>query len=325
VKATSGKTAGRVRVPTPPLAEGTPLRSSILYRINNVLSCVVADVPLGTNRGLFHLLWTLLRGRLLQSRGAVIPALADCGRGAAAVRRAWAALAYGRWDTAPLLAAWPRVVQNDGRWQAHRHGGYRPVACDLVGVWRPRLPGCPTKPSCAQAGQALPAIPRGIMARVGAVGAQRLALPRWGVRTDAEEGGEAAMQRRLLHQTQTLLAPDEALVTDRGVPLTQSPAAGLTRDVSRAPRHFTARRAWPPAYGGTGRRPTTGPLVRPLPRPSKGRTLAAPPPDRRETWQGGTREKPCLVAAQFWDHLVLPDAPQGAPTFTDSSTLLNVP
>jgi hypothetical protein len=43
-----------------------------------------------------------------------------------------------------------------------------------------------------------------------------------------------------------------------------------------------------------------------------GRTLAATPPDRRETWQGGTREAPCIVSAQFWDNLVLPDAP----TFT---------
>ena len=289
--------------------------SSILYRINHVLSCVVADVPLGTNLGLFHLLWTLLSGRLLQSRGAVIPALADFGLGAAAVRRAWAALAYGRWGIAQLLAAWQRVVQDDGRWQAHRHGGYRPVACDLVGFWRPRLHGCPTKHYCAQAGKALPAIPLGIMARIGSVGAQRLALPSLLVRTDAEEGGEAAMQRRLLHQTQTLLAPDEALVTDRGFPLAQIHAAGITQYVSRAPRNFTARRASPPAYGGKGRRPTHGLLVRPLPRTDKRRTIAATPPDRRETWQGGTREEPCLVSAQFWDHLVLPDAPPGAPTF----------
>src|SRR2546430_2998134 len=150
--------------------------SSILYRINHVLSCVVAHVPVGTNLGLFHLLWPLRSGRLLQSRGALIPALADFGLGAAAVRRAWAALAYGRWDTARLLAAWQCVVQDDGRWQAHRHGGYRPVACDLTGFWRPRLHGCMTKHYCAQAGKALPAIPLGITARIGAVGPQRVAV-----------------------------------------------------------------------------------------------------------------------------------------------------
>src|SRR5262249_34151585 len=174
--------------------------SSLLYRISGFLSRVVADVPVGTNLGLFSLLWTLLSGRLLDSRGAVIPALAAFGLCPAAVRRAWAALAYGRWGTASLLAAWQRVVHDEGYWQAHRHGGYRPVACDLVGFWRPRLQGCPTKHYCAQAGKALPAIPLGILARVGSVGGQRLALPCLFVRTDADEGGEAAMQRRLLNQ-----------------------------------------------------------------------------------------------------------------------------
>src|SRR5215510_7247318 len=136
--------------------------SSILYRVNSVLSRVVAAVPVGTNLGLFHLLCTLRSGRLLQSRGAVIPALAAFGLGAAAVRRAGAALAYGRWSMVQLLAAWQRVVQDDSQWQAHRHGGYRPVACDLVGFWRPRLQECPTKHYCSQAGKALPAIPLGI-------------------------------------------------------------------------------------------------------------------------------------------------------------------
>ena len=37
--------------------------SSIIYRINSVLSRVVAGVPIGTNLGLFHLFWMLLSGR----------------------------------------------------------------------------------------------------------------------------------------------------------------------------------------------------------------------------------------------------------------------
>jgi hypothetical protein len=106
------------------------------------------------------------------------------------------------------------------------------------------------------------------------------------------------------------------LVTDRGFPLAQIQAASITRYVSRGPTNFTARRATLPAYCGKGRRPTTGPVVRPLPRTSKGHTRPATPPDRRETWQGGTQEEPCLIAAEFWDHLGLPDARPGAPTFT---------
>ena len=289
--------------------------SSILYRINDFLSHVVACVPIGTNLGLFQLLWMLLSGRLLQSRGALIPGLADFGLSAAAVRRAWAALAYGRWRTAPLLAAWQRVIQDDAHWHAHRHGGYCPVACALVGFWRPRLPGCVTKPYCAQAGKALPAISVGIAARLGSAGTPRLAVPCLLGRAAADDPGEPGLQRQLLQQTHALLATDEVLVTDRGFPLAPLPAAGITRSVSRGPTNFTARRATLPAYCGKGRRPTKGTVVRPLPRTYKKRMLAAPP-DRRETWQGGTREKPYVISAQFWDNLVLPDAPPGALTFT---------
>ena len=106
--------------------------SSIVYRINGVVSRVVAGVYIGTNLGLFYLLWMLLSGRLLPSRGAVIPGLADCGLPDDVVRRSWAALAYGQWQTHQLLDAWQQVVQEEGRFVAHRHGGYRPVACDLV-------------------------------------------------------------------------------------------------------------------------------------------------------------------------------------------------
>jgi hypothetical protein len=289
---------------------------SPIYRINTFLSRVVSSVPVGTNLGLFHLFWMLLSGRLLASRGAVIPGLADFGLSAAGVRRAWAALAYGCWSIARLLTAWQQVVQDEGHWHAHQHGGYRPVACDLVGFWRPRLQGCMTKHYCAQAGKALPAISVGIAARIGSAGPQRLALPCLLVRADADDPGEPALQGQLLQQTQALLATDEVLVTDRGFPLAQIHAAGITRYVSRGPTNFTARRATLPVYGGKGRRPIKGALVRPLPRTYKKRTLAATLPDRRETWQGGTQEKPCLISAQFWDNLLLPDAPPGAPSFT---------
>jgi len=78
--------------------------SATVYRINAMLSSVLQDVPVGTNLDLFYLLWTLLTGRLLASRGAIIPALAAFGLPDPAVRRAWAALAYGDRDSEALLA-----------------------------------------------------------------------------------------------------------------------------------------------------------------------------------------------------------------------------
>ena len=67
--------------------------SPIVYRMNTVWSRVVQRVPVGTHLGLLHLFWLLLSGRLLLSRGAVSPGLAALGLAAAAVRRAWAAVA----------------------------------------------------------------------------------------------------------------------------------------------------------------------------------------------------------------------------------------
>ena len=96
--------------------------SSILYRINRVLSRVVADVPIGTNLGLFPLLWMLLSGRLLQSRGAVIPGLAALGLAADAVRRCWAALAYGKWQVPQLLRAWEQLLRAEASLQAQQYG-----------------------------------------------------------------------------------------------------------------------------------------------------------------------------------------------------------
>ncbi len=100
---------------------------SVVYRITALLCHVLKSVPVGTNLGLFHLLWTLLSGRLLASRGAVIPALWDTGLPADTVRRAWAALSYGCWQCKELLCAWQQAVEAQGRWQAHSHhpGGTR--------------------------------------------------------------------------------------------------------------------------------------------------------------------------------------------------------
>ncbi len=65
----------------------------------------------------------------------------------------------------------------EGHWQAQTHDGYHPVPVDITAFWRPRLRGCPTTHYSAEAGKALPAIPVGLVARVGRVGEQRLGLP----------------------------------------------------------------------------------------------------------------------------------------------------
>ena len=103
-----------------------------VYRMMAVLCALVTGVPVGTNLGLLHLLWMLASGRLLASRGALFAGLGDCGLSARAVRRAWAALGQGGWTSGQLLARWAAVVAAEGRWQPHAHGGYHPVAVDVI-------------------------------------------------------------------------------------------------------------------------------------------------------------------------------------------------
>lgn len=275
---------------------------SLVYRITEVLSALVLSLPIGTNLGLFHVLWALLSGRLLQTRGALIPALAATGLDSVAVRRAWAAFANGAWAVAPLIAALHALVRREGRWHAHRVGGYRVVAVDTVGFFRPRLKACATKHFLSQAGEALPAIPFGLSASVGTVGPQTVPVVQQLVRAPHPTTSEAELVTATLTQVATQLAPDEAVVVDRGFALRKLQAAHVPRWVCRVPKNFTARRTTPPAYGGQGRRPTRGVIIRPLPRTRKTTTLAATPPDRIETFHYAGR----TLRAERWDDLCLP-------------------
>jgi len=275
-----------------------------VYRTLTLLCTLVAACPIGTNLGLLHLLWMLVSGHLLAARGAVVPGLAACGLPAPAVRRAWAALGQGGWASGTLVARWAAAVEGEGRWQAHAHGGYRPVAVDLTGFWRPRLRGCPTAHYHGAAGRALPAIPVGLVARVGSAGGQRLALPLAFVRADPTDPSPGAHARRLVREAVGQCAPADALVLDAGFGLALLQAAGATRYVVRAAKNATFRRAAPPPYGGRGRRPTRGAKVRPLPGTYRGRPLPATPPDRVATW----REDDVLLRAEVWGELVRPDA-----------------
>lgn len=283
-----------------------------VYRMIELLGSVVAGVAVGTNLGLLHLMWMLLSGRLLASRGAVIPGLAAMGLEADAVRRSWAALTYGRWETEGVVRAWERQVQQKGLWQAHRHGTYRPVAVDLVGFFRPRLKDCASKHYSPAAGKALPAISVGLAVSVGQVGSMRVPVPRALVRLDAEQPSDSHLQAKLLHTVHGLLADDEAVVADRGFKVKHMQAAQIHRYVVRGPRNFTARRAYLPTYKGKGRKPTKGEWVRPLPRWRKGKLIPATPPDRVEQWTEGRLE----LRAEFWERLVSSDDSPQAPAFT---------
>jgi len=291
--------------PAPHLAHAT------VYRVLTLLCTLVGRLPIGTNLGLLHLFWMLLRGELLATRGASIPGLSALGLSAAAVHRAWAALGHGAWTSAQLLKWWLTIVRAEGHWQAHTYEGYHPVAVDVTGFWRPRLQECPTTHYHAPAGKALPAIPVGIIARVGSVDGQRFGIPLAFVRADPTDPSPSAHTRVLIREAVALCAPDDALVVDRGFGVALMQAEGSTAFVARLAKNFTARRATPPPYAGRGRPPTRGAVVRPLTRRHGATHLPATPPDRTESWRASDR----AIRAEVWEDLVLPTAAPGSPSF----------
>ncbi len=280
----------------------------------DALGALTVNLPIGTNLALLHILWMQLSGRLLPSRGALFPALQAIGLEAAAVRRAWAAFRGGSWEIAELLAEWEAYVHQQGHWQPSCYAGYTPKAVDLTAYWRPTLRGWLSKHFHALAGKARPAVVVGMIARVGRVQGQRVALLTHLLRTAPQQPSEAALQTAVIRRVAETLADDEIPVFDAGFKIAPLQAAGLPRYLVRLAKNFTARRNVLPETAGWGRPPEYGGRVRPLARRWKDRVLPATPPDRVETWTEQSR----TFRAEFWDGLVLPEVKvhPDHPTFT---------
>ena len=138
--------------------------STAIETIMPALIAVVKELPIGTNLGLLHLLWMMVTGKGLPSRGALFPGLQASGLGPNSISRAWGAFRYGAWQIGDLLSGWSDYVQAQGHWQASEYEGFRVKAVDITAFFRPTLQKCPTKHYDGQAGKALPAIPIGLVA-----------------------------------------------------------------------------------------------------------------------------------------------------------------
>jgi hypothetical protein len=265
------------------------------------------DLGVGTNLGLLHVLWMLVSGTLLGQRGAMFPALKAIGWTDGAARRAWSAFRHGAWQTPDLLRVWGAWVETLAEWQAHHFEGYRVKSVDVTGFWRPRLKGCPSKHYHPAARRALPAVIMGLIAEVGELNGQRIAIPRVVERVHPQDGSEKALWRMRLRKTSRDLADDELAAVDAGVSIAQLQEAQIERYVVRLATNFTARRNALPPYRGKGRPPVYGQRVRPLSRKFKGKTIDATTPDRIEQWDYEGR----TIVAHIWENLVLPDVKPG--------------
>lgn len=284
--------------------------SGTVYHVSALLAEVLRSVGVGTNLALLCLSWAVLSGRLLSSRGAVTSALAGLGLNPGCVRRSVAALSYGRFSLERVLERWCQAVERERQFVPSRYGGYRPVACDLVGFFRPRLGGEVGQHYHSLSQRVQPALVFALLAAVGRVGATRFPLLRKVIRSTAQES-DTAFYRRVLGEVQTSLAADEALVVDAGFCLADL-LASSGRFVARAPKNLCARRNTLPPYPGRGRRGSYGERVRPLDRVRKKQRIEATPADQVLTFQVGKHR----VSARVYKNLVQSSQKPGAPCFT---------
>lgn len=266
------------------------------------LQAVVKNLPIGTNFALLQLIWMMLQGSLLRSRGAIFPALLASGFSIETARRCWAAMRYGVWDSSGLLTAWQGHVQAQGQWLEHDHDGYRAVAVDLTAFWRPCLKGWLGKHFHNLAGRALPAVVFGVAVWVGQMGRQRVPLLKALVRADRDDPSEASLTGKLLGQVGQQLQPDEIAIFDAGFKLAALQAAQIKQGVVRLATNITARRNYPAPYKGRGRHPVYGELVRPLSRKRKGRSIPATRPDFTDQFEYHGR----TIKVDGWHDLILP-------------------
>jgi hypothetical protein len=272
-------------------------------RTVQVLEQIVKVVPVGTNLALLQLMWAMITGSFLSSRGAIHSALARTGFRPGEIRRSWRALRWGKWHIDEFVQRFRQQVEQTGQWQTHEYGGYRPVAVDTTAYWRPRLQGWPGKLYRQLAGKAMTGIGFGLIADVGQVDEQRLPLIRAMVRGHDAAESEMTLKERTVTKAARLLKENEVLLHDGGISLAQLQAVGAARFVVRLGTNCTARRPYLPLYKGKGRRPSRGILVRPLTRKWKDRLLAATRPDVTTTFDFQER----TITAYGWHQLMRAD------------------
>lgn len=268
-----------------------------------VLEQIVKVVPVGTNLALLQLMWAMITGAFLSSRGAIHSALSKAGFEPEEIRRSWRALRWGKWHIYELVQRFRQQVEQTGQWHSHEYAGYRPVAVDTTAIWRPRLQGWVGKLYRQLAGKAMTGIGYGLIADIGQVGEQRLPLIRAIVRGHDAAESETSLKERTVVRAARLLKDNEVLLHDGGISIAQLQAAGAARFVVRLGTNCTARRPYLPVYKGRGRPPTRGILVRPLARKWKSRVLPATRPDVATTFEFEER----TITAYGWQGLMRAD------------------
>jgi len=277
--------------------------STASRRTIQVLEQIVKVLPVGTNLALLHLMWAMLNGSFLKSRGAIHTALAESGFSFGEIRRSWAALRYGVWSITELITRWRELVLSEGQWQVHEYDGYRPVPFDITVFWRPKLKGWAGRFFHQIANRYLKGVGFGLVTQVGQVDGQRMPLLKRIIRVPQDDLSESELKAHILRQAPGCLEEGEVCVHDAGVKLSEVQTASIPRFVLRMATNCTGRRNYLPPPQKQGRPREYGLKVRPLPRQRLDKVIPGTPSDVTESFTHQGR----IIEAKGWLSLVRSD------------------
>ena len=105
-----------------------------MYRAVGMVNELCKGLVVGTNVCIRNALLTIMSGLLLETRGAILPALDGVGMGKTEVLRTRKAIQEGAWSSKRMLKKLNKCAEEELNWQALRVGGYRVNAVDTTGI-----------------------------------------------------------------------------------------------------------------------------------------------------------------------------------------------
>jgi hypothetical protein len=289
--------------------------TQIEERILSLIEEMMEVVPKGTTLGLCDLISAMFSGYFIEAGGAVMPAVEaflrqeveDEKELAARSRRAAKALTYGSYNLNELMDKLRKIVEEEGEWETIIVQGYRVVAVDGTAYRRAAVKKLESKAYFSDANRAMPAVPIGMIATVGEVNGQRVALLKNAVVTDVGTNDSVADKQELYRQVALCLEEDEISVFDAGFKIGEAVQAGIERCVIRLALNCTFGKTpgeIPERTSEKGRPPTQykAEIVRPLARTHGGNTIPANPADEICTV---TDEAGQEMEAHIWNKLYL--------------------
>jgi hypothetical protein len=286
----------------------TPTQAN--YRILDLIEQMVAVAPKGTALGLCDLISAMFSGYFIESGGAVTPAIEaflrqevkDEKEREARTRRGAKAMTYGSYNTKELMDKLQDIVKEEGQWQSTVVQGYRVTSVDITAFARAAVKGLKAKAYDSEADKAVSSVPIGMIASVGEVNGQRIALLKDAVETSLKVQDGSGHKKEIYKRVAKQLAKDEIAVFDAGFGLVEALEAGIFQCLIRLSKNVTFGKTAgkiPERTSVKGPEPTQykAEIVRPLERTHGEKTLPATEADEIYTMKDGGKE----IEVHIWN------------------------